>query len=321
VVAAAGNETGPVGTPGNCAGVLTVAGVRHVGTKVGYSSFGPEVSISAPAGNCVNASSPCLFSLETATNLGTSTPAANGYTDPYNYNVGTSFAVPQAAGAVALMLSVNPALTPGELIARIRQSARAFPADPTLPACPNVATSGDTFGQCNCTTATCGAGILDAAAAVAAAALPANPAPAPGALTLRDAIYLYNQPLNGKGDKILAGEQCDVLQLVLDVTAGHTDLAMGQASTVDGAIAASLAYPDRILDSAEMFAYALYEKQAVKVFVFNDRNSPASAAQTGTATAFGYCYSTAPNARVYLRQEDTCTNRYSNGQTSAIPDC
>lgn len=74
-------------------------------------------------------------------------------------------------------------------------------------------------------------------------------------------------------------------------------------------------------DSATIFSYALYANQLVKAFVFNDKNNPASSAQTGTATAFGYCHSTKPNARVYIREKDTCTDTYSNGQTSAIPGC
>jgi len=309
VVASAGNETGPVGTPGNCAGVLAVAGVRHVGTKVGYSSFGPEVSVSAPAGNCVNASGPCLFSLDTTTNLGTTNPAANSYTDKNNYNVGTSFSAPQAAGVAALMLSLNPALTPSDIIARIKQSARPFPTDSTLSTCPNVSTSG----QCNCTTATCGAGILDAAAAVAAAL----PAPLPGALTLRDAIYLYNQPLNGKGDKILAGVNCDVFQLVLDVTSGYASLAMGQSNTLANAIGTQAVYPDTIQNSDAIFAYALYQDQPVKTFVFNDKNNPSSSAQIGSATVFGYCYSTKPTAHIYFQQKDRCTNTYSDGHSTS----
>src|SRR5438067_10104649 len=52
VVASAGNEGGPVDAPANCPGVAAVAGLRHAGTKVGYSSLGPEVALSSPAGNC-----------------------------------------------------------------------------------------------------------------------------------------------------------------------------------------------------------------------------------------------------------------------------
>jgi serine protease len=34
--------------------VIAVAALRHAGTKVGFSSLGPEVAVSAPGGNCVN---------------------------------------------------------------------------------------------------------------------------------------------------------------------------------------------------------------------------------------------------------------------------
>jgi serine protease len=54
VVAAAGNDGGPMDAPANCVGTLSVAGIRHLGTKVGYSnvsSTAATVSIAAPAGN------------------------------------------------------------------------------------------------------------------------------------------------------------------------------------------------------------------------------------------------------------------------------
>ena len=51
IVAAAGNSSGhAVGVPADCRGVLAVGGLRHAGTKVGYSSLGSEVAISAPPG-------------------------------------------------------------------------------------------------------------------------------------------------------------------------------------------------------------------------------------------------------------------------------
>lgn len=170
VVASAGNESGPVEVPANCPGVLAVAGVRHNGIKVGYSSFGPEVSISAPAGNCVNFSGSCIYSIDTTSNSGTTDPATNIYTDQNNWNVGTSFSAPMAAGVAALMLSRNLELSPAGLIGRIKHTARIFPVDNTLTACPSDPTI--TTDQCNCTTSTCGAGLLDAAAAVATATTP-----------------------------------------------------------------------------------------------------------------------------------------------------
>ena len=55
VVVSAGNSTGhAAGAPANCTGVIAVAGLRHAGSKVGFADLGPAISISAPAGNCVN---------------------------------------------------------------------------------------------------------------------------------------------------------------------------------------------------------------------------------------------------------------------------
>ena len=177
VVAAAGNEGLAVGTPASCSGVVAVAGVRHAGTKVGYSSLGPEVAIAAPAGNCVNLDGQCLYPITAATNTGSTSPVGSSYTDGSNYNVGTSFAVPQVAGTVALMLAANSALTPGEVTSLLKSTARSFPssgADAGVGTCQ--APSGVAQNsECYCTTSTCGAGMLDAAAAVQAAAATALP--------------------------------------------------------------------------------------------------------------------------------------------------
>src|ERR1700676_4526271 len=55
IVVAAGNSAGHALTsPANCSGVIGVAALRHVGTKVGFSDLGLDVAISAPGGNCVN---------------------------------------------------------------------------------------------------------------------------------------------------------------------------------------------------------------------------------------------------------------------------
>ena len=55
VVAAAGNSGGnAVGSPASCPGALGVTALRHVGDKVGFSDLGPEITIAAPGGNCVN---------------------------------------------------------------------------------------------------------------------------------------------------------------------------------------------------------------------------------------------------------------------------
>lgn len=177
IVVSAGNDGGPVNSPANCAGVVGVGGIRHVGTKVGFSSLGPGVAISAPGGNCVNTGpgQPCLFSIVVASNTGTTTPATSSYTDPVRFNVGTSFAAPQVASAIALMRSVNSRLSPAQLSSLARESASAFPVstNTAISECRVPASDSDLqTTECNCTTQTCGAGMLNTAAAVAAAQSP-----------------------------------------------------------------------------------------------------------------------------------------------------
>jgi serine protease len=178
VVISAGNEGTVVSSPANCPGVASVAALRHAGSKVGFSNLGPEVTIGAPGGNCVNINGgPCLFSLDTTSNAGTQPPAAHIYTDQINSNLGTSFSAPIVSGIAALMLSRNSNLSTDQLLARLREGARPFPTtvadDPTIQACRVPANSQDVqLAQCLCTTDTCGAGMVSAANSVEAADRP-----------------------------------------------------------------------------------------------------------------------------------------------------
>ncbi|KVW31729.1 S8 family peptidase [Burkholderia ubonensis] len=138
VVVAAGNSGGPVANsqPANCQGVIAVAAVDSSGVRASFSNYGPAVKIAAPG-----------VGILSTLNAGTTSPGADSYA---SYN-GTSMATPHVAGTVALMLAVNPALTPAQVLQRLQSSARPF-------------SSGS-----NCSTSTCGAGLLDAGNAVAAA--------------------------------------------------------------------------------------------------------------------------------------------------------
>ncbi|MGO9931516.1 MAG: S8 family serine peptidase [Steroidobacteraceae bacterium] len=182
VVASAGNESGPVDAPGNCSGVLAVAGLRNVGTIVGYSSVGPEVGISAPAGNCVNSSGDCLRSIDTTTNTGLTTPGTSTYTNELNSNLGTSFSAPIVSGIAALMRAVNANLTPAQLIARIQSGASAFPPNSGgLAICP---ARDPSTSQCSCVgSGQCGAGMVNALGAVTAALNPIAAVAIPASFT------------------------------------------------------------------------------------------------------------------------------------------
>lgn len=220
VVVSAGNETGPVDAPANCAGVAGVAGLRHVGTKVGYSNVGPGLAVAAPAGNCVNTTAsdtvPCLYPINSTTNLGIQgpvTPSAGGdYTGLYSCgpsstvatcqttsteyrttNLGTSFSAPQVAGIGALMLAVNAKLNSCQLISRLQEGALPFPQTsagetPQPPMCPSV----NSGGECICTNdgQTCGAGMANAKGAVAAALRPIAAVVVPSSVTAGQVVQL-----------------------------------------------------------------------------------------------------------------------------------
>jgi serine protease len=169
VVAAAGNDGLAVGTPANCPGMVAVAGLRHVGSKVGFSNLGPEITVGAPGGNCVNEDGSCLYPLLSTTNTGTRGPVAETYSDgDLHPTLGTSFASPIVAGTVALMLQANPALTPAQVSSALKTSARAYPTsggDSSSMAC-TAPTDTPQDSECYCTTSTCGAGMTDAGGAV-----------------------------------------------------------------------------------------------------------------------------------------------------------
>ena len=236
VVVASGNDTGlAIGLPANCPGAIAVAGIRHLGSKVGYSNVGPEMAIAAPAGNCVNDTGACLYPLMTTTNSGSTTPGANIYSDSFNISVGTSFATPLVAGTVGLMLSVDPTLTPAQVKAALRATARPFPtsgAAADVVACH--APNGAEQIECYCTTSTCGAGMLDAAAAVARVQAGAVPAPTV-AITVSNANPIAGTTLTLNGNTSAAQGGRTIASYQWAITAGSTLVAFSGAT--DGATA------------------------------------------------------------------------------------
>ncbi len=137
LVTSAGNNSQDVSAemPGNCAGdFLRVAASDRDGNLTSYSNYGPLVDITAPGGDPV----PILEDGILVPDVGST----------YAYAGGTSYAAPQVAGVAALIKEVAPNLTPLQIINIIKQTAKPLP------------------GSCG---GGCGAGLLDAHAAVQAA--------------------------------------------------------------------------------------------------------------------------------------------------------
>ncbi|UKE72560.1 S8 family peptidase [Xanthomonas graminis] len=152
VVVAAGNSSASVSTssPANCANVIAVAATTSSRAKASYSNYGSGVDISAPGSSILS-----------TLNDGTTTPGNPSYA---SYN-GTSMATPHVAGVVALMQSVAPSpLTPAQVENTIKSTAASF----------------------SCSQG-CGAGLLDANAAVTAALGGGGSTP-PSGNTLQDGV-------------------------------------------------------------------------------------------------------------------------------------
>ena len=147
IVVAAGNSNANASgfRPANCNGVVTVAATNQAGARSYYSNFGAVVEIAAPGGETHQVTSRGILS---TLNAGATTPGA----DSYAFYQGTSMAAPHVAGVVALLYQLSPGISPAEVLTILQNTAQSF---------PNVSSN-------QCSTANCGAGIVDAGAATAA---------------------------------------------------------------------------------------------------------------------------------------------------------
>ena len=175
VVAAAGNEHAATPTrPAKCPGVIGVGALNRDGFKTTYSNFGSSLTVSTVGGDDPDgawgnrvADSGLLGVGNVGSTMPDTSPQGSSY---FNY-FGTSFSTPIVAGAISLMLAVNPALTAAQIERGLRVSARPHVTSdlPGVGACSN-----DNPGRCLCTDSTCGTGILDVPRALAYAANPSG---------------------------------------------------------------------------------------------------------------------------------------------------
>jgi len=202
VVVAAGNENQNASnsSPANCSGVVTVAATNRSGGRAWYSNFGANVDVAAPGGDTSVTANGILSTL----NAGTTVPGA----DNYAFYQGTSMATPHVAGVVALMLSKTPSMTPDQVEAKLKSSARAFPA--------------------TCTS--CGSGIVDATAALGTVIPGTNETESNNTIATANSVTVSGTTMNGN-----MGTSTDTDYFVVSLPAGKTltsTLTMG-LSTAD----------------------------------------------------------------------------------------
>jgi serine protease len=147
VVVAAGNlgRAAQDFYPANCQGVVAVHANDRDGGRAPYSNYG-RVDVSAPGGTMVRAPSDGVLSTSQAGDRD-----VGAY--EYAFKEGTSMAAPIVSGVAALVLSLDESLRPGEVQNVLIATARPF--------------SAGTGSDCSADGAlSCGAGIVDAAAAL-----------------------------------------------------------------------------------------------------------------------------------------------------------
>lgn len=160
VVVAAGNSNNNIDfihySPANCKGVVTVASTDDEQNRSFFSNYGDFIDIAAPGGGGIGVMS--------TINSGVTTPSS----EDYKQMSGTSMAAPHVSGVAALMVGVNPDLSPSQLRQILNESARAFDS------------------SSDCDSSICGEGLLDAEGAVMLAMSTAG-----------DPDFVFNEPLLG----------------------------------------------------------------------------------------------------------------------------
>ena len=169
--------------PGNCFGTINVGATSSVGDRAIYSNTGPGVDVSAPGGDATQTAgtdADAAGMILSTINTGSRGPIAADY----GYEEGTSMAAPLVAGVVALMYAAHPGLTFQQAATIIINTATPFNNDPNLTfnaSSPSANAQLNVLGHCYnphvaltqqdyANDGRCGAGIVNAGAAVAAAA-------------------------------------------------------------------------------------------------------------------------------------------------------
>ncbi|MDP1808103.1 MAG: S8 family peptidase [Actinomycetota bacterium] len=121
IIAAAGNDGGPVIYPAAYDQVIAVAATRYDEATAWYSNFGPQVDIAAPGGDTgVDQNDDGYVDGV----LQQTFDPHNRSSFAYYYYQGTSMATPHVVGVAALLLSQDPSMTPSDIKNRLQSTAK-----------------------------------------------------------------------------------------------------------------------------------------------------------------------------------------------------
>ena len=205
VIAAAGNDNvdAALMSPASCRNVITVGATDFSNGRAPYSNYGSRIDVMAPGGNTSvdwtgDGFPDGVLSLWKDDGTGAF---------DYWFQQGTSMAAPHVAGVASMMKGLDPDITQVEVLAALQATAR-----PLTPASCNRPSGAE-----------CGAGLIDAAAALALVRDNTIPAPGIGDLVFEPGVLDFgtysgslNVNLRNTGGSPLTWEATQFMQSTLN---------------------------------------------------------------------------------------------------------
>ncbi|MCA9837852.1 MAG: S8 family serine peptidase [Trueperaceae bacterium] len=175
VVVAAGNSDSDAGffSPASCDNVITVGAIGPTGERAPYSNYGSKIDVMATGGD--TGKSFDFNGQQLAAGVWSTLKDDETGNFTFAAYQGTSMAAPHIAGIAALMLSKDPNLTPDQVLARLVDSAVPLSASKCLRPSGNE----------------CGAGLVDAAAALGSTSTTPPPPPPDTSNVLSYTVAFY----------------------------------------------------------------------------------------------------------------------------------
>lgn len=340
IAAGNGNENAGFITPANCDDVITVGATDFASNRAFYSNFGNKVNVMAPGGDTtVNLNADKYF--DGVLSLGFD-EAKDKFTSTFNQ--GTSMATPHVAGVAALMKSLKVDVTQAEVLAALSSTAR-----------PLSASSCTADTQANLKASDCGAGLIDAFAALQAIDSSTPPPPplseglsfSPSSLDFGTSLNIQSVTLKNEGTKAISWQitsfvqdvnnPVEITQILVDKATGtltpqaeetvEIDVNRGQTATngtyrlnlvfeVDGK---EEGYPISFTKGISSTPSTTGNLESMKVYVCTpDQDQAACLTETNSSVVTGSGLSVTYSSKVAKDQTYTVTAWKDNDSSGAV---